>query len=567
MISRPDSTQKRDAFPAQTTAEDVHGPGPSDASGPAPAFPRGTELRLLLLSVATCFAVLAGIHYWAWCPDADLSFDAPYHVTMGDLFNQAATGRTFPWTQLSIWRTHFCDKELGFHALLSAIRRWGALCGYSDGGPPFVFETAVLVSLWTFVFCWVAVRSRVRKLHLFLPLVLLSCPFFTYRLNLVRPHVLSIMLMLATAACLTSPIPKGKRRLFLYLLGIAFAYGHSNPHFILIPVGCWTLIHLKSHRGEALLPCVIAVSGVLTGLIVHPQFPNTLIIWKLQCVDVVLQVLTGSLDLSSPVELRAPTLTHFGQNAAIFVMLAAACVGWWQRRPVCPANASLFLLVGLVCTAGFFLSKRMLEYAVPFTVIALGQLPPSLPGLTPNKRRVGLGIILLLMAGALPWHRHAFASGRAAPPRKFATWAADNLEPGTYICNLLWSDFPTLFYIAPEFRYAYGLDPMFAYAAMGDDYVLLEKYAKGDLPFPSPGELKVLVGTRYVYVSVYGVRVARRLAAAGYGLAYQGTDAWLFDLDTPLIDHGVQPNSEAPEDADLPPPQPGQLPGTETGKP
>lgn len=540
MVTPPDSIQEQDATCAPATpATDLAG-GPDDVSPGTPcALPRGAELRLLLVSAAACFAVLAFIHYWAWCPDADLSFDAPYHVTMADLFGEAAVGKTFPWTQLSVWRTQFYDKELAFHALLLAIRRWGALFGYSGGSPPFVFETAVLVALWTCVFCLVASRAGARRLHLLLPLVLLACPFFTFRLNLVRPHVLSIMLMLTTAGCLVSPMSSRKRLGFLYLLGIAFSYGHSNPHFILIPAGCYTLIHLKQHRLRACIPCAVAVAGVLTGLIVHPQFPNTFVIWKLQCVDVVLQVLRGSLALSSPAELRPPTWAHFSQNAAIFLMLAGACVGWWQRRPKTPQSASLFLLVGIVSTCGFLLSKRMLEYAVPFTVIALGRFPPEIHRLTRTGRRAAVAIIGAYMLILLPWHHRSFASGRAAPPRQFANWAAEHLEPGTYICNFLWSDFPTLFFIAPEYRYAYGLDPMFAYAAMGDDYLLLEKYGKGKLPFPNADELKAIVRTRYVYVSVYGVSIARRMAAAGYAIAYQGTDAWLFDLDAPPIDHGL----------------------------
>ena len=504
-------------------------------------------MYVLLLSAGT----MAYIHLRAWHPDSDISFDSPYHVTMADQFGQMALRRQFPWTQKSLWRTRFYDKELAFHAVLMSIRRWAGLFGYDGDSPPFVLETSVLLALFVLVFLVVLRREGVRHPFLFIPAVLFFSPFFLLRMNMVRPHVLSVALMLLAGTVLSSPITSRRPLMQLAGLGFALAYCHSNPHLILLPAVCYTLVRWRDEGAKACLPPIAATVGVMLGLTLHPQFPNTFVVWKVQCVDVVLQAATGGIsDMASPVELTRPGLKHVVQNGfpvAALLVLAAVVLRrrTWSQTPFA---LRYYMVLAAFSLAGYLVSKRMMEYGMPYTVMAVAIAYEHHLGTRPLRCHMPPLAVGLLAAGLLvPVHVNVFATARAAIPRGFASWARSQLQPGTYVANLRWDDFPRLFFAAPEYVYSYGLDPMFAYAALGESYLQLERYSRGTVPFPPQAELKDILGSRYVFVSDVSHRVARRMATAGYALAYQGIDGWCFDLDAPSIDHRVEERLEPTE--------------------
>ena len=49
------------------------------------------------------------------------SQDALYHAMMAKLGPAVYAAKEFPWTQMSVWKDHFADKELLYHAGLNII--------------------------------------------------------------------------------------------------------------------------------------------------------------------------------------------------------------------------------------------------------------------------------------------------------------------------------------------------------------------------------------------------------------------------------------------------------------
>lgn len=531
----------------------VDNPAQVENGNPDLALTAESETRIGLWltvgAVAFVLLVLGLLHAWTTQPDGSLSNDAPYHIAMADLFGQAALGRTFPWTQRSIWRDHFYDKELGFHFLLMVVRRWAGLFGYRGDAPPFLLEDFSLIAAWLAVFLWALWRVGIRQPYVFVPLAVLAVPLFTYRLNLIRPHVLSSALMVATAVLLC-PARRGEPSLFrtrfmpFFALGILFAYCYSNPHFVLVPTVLYAVVFVRAQGRSALLPAVGALAGVLAGFVVHPQFPNTFIIWKIQCVDVVWQALTGAVsDLTTAVEVGRPTRRMLAENGILFLMAAigAGSAVWEWRRGTLSEAGRLFALLAVLTACGVVLSQRVIEYAVPFTVMAVALAYDARFGTrgTVFHARAFVAVILVCLA-LLPLQRRYFSEEPHVPmPRQFAEWCRVRLPPGTCIANLFWDDFPRLFFTAPEYRYTYAMDPMFGYAADPVNYPRLEAMCAGKIDFPPGPELQRLLGARLVYVSPGCASTARRMAAARYALPYQGLDGWCFDLEAPPVDHSV----------------------------
>ena len=97
------------------------------------------------------------------------------------------------------------------------------------------------------------------------------------------------------------------------------------------------------------------------------------------------------------------------------------------------------------------------------------------------------------------------------------------------VANLAWSDFPVLFYSAPQFRYLMGIDPFFAYHRMPERVTRLERFRTGQLRL-SPSELAELCGAQLAFISTYGASLSKQMYEDGYFILYQGPDGWLFDL-------------------------------------
>ena len=479
-----------------------------------------------------------------WYPDRDVSLDGPYHIAMADLFGQVAWRRTFPATYMSVWATHFADKELGFHFLLCSLRRWAGLFGYRGTAPPFILESACLL-LGFLVACAAALKALgVRQGFVFLPLLLFGFPFFTLRVGLVRPHCISIILMVLTAALLTEAVDLKRQMWRLALLGMLFSTFHSNPHFILFPAGCYALVALPERGSRALLPAGAALLGVIAGLTLHPQFPNTFIIWKIQCIDGLVQTLVHRVpEMLPPEELLPPSTAIVLSNLALPVLAALALATALiraRRGHGIPVALRLFLLLSLLSTAGFFVSRRLIEYAVPFTVLAAALGYRDLFGTRPLRFHVACLTGTLALGVALtPCHVGYLSQGGVPIPRQFAAWARERLPPGARIANFRWDDFAHLFFAAPEYCYSYGIDPQFAYAANPEGYRRIERIFGRYEPLPTGQELRQLLGARLMFVSIRHHPLARYLAQGGIALAYQGVDGWCFDLEAPPVDHRI----------------------------
>ncbi len=470
------------------------------------------------------------------------SFDAYYHIRMADLGPGFYTASEFPGMALSVWREHFSDKELLFHLILTAVRRTGSWFGLSASAP---FHLPALLFAWLVVvsFVYTAVRLGGRsRLWLFAGLLAGVSPFFTHRILLLRPHSLSIALMLLACALLNEiRTPRALWR--PVLLGFLFAWAHSNPHFVLLPAAVFGLLRAGKRPLLGVLLPVACLAGILLGYTLHPQFPNTFLIWKIQCVDVLLQSLGGSAPVALGDELSPPSLLWWLKNSAVVVLavLNLAAFETLRRRRRLTSPLVAVQALSLVFLLGAVLGQRAMEYACPYTILSLCLNLNALSRLHPFRDRAAsrpavwfcpvlLGLCLALAGG---YRYRALRSVRIDPFTDFGAWVrAAGLPPGTDVVNLVWHEFPLLFYAAPHLRYSFGLDPMFAYAYRPEVYEELSAFRTGTRSLP-PRRLAKLTGARFLFLSTASRRLAEALFKQDFACVYQGRDGWLFDLLRP----------------------------------
>jgi hypothetical protein len=499
---------------------------------------RRLHLILLFLSVLAAFGLLGARRIGGLDPGWELEGDAFYHVAMADRAPGGCIQRTFPATDASLWKERFYDKELLYHLILGAVRGAESLVRSNARAPfhgPALFFTLVLLVVFAHAcrrtdepWAWVWI----------LPLAALS-PTFANRSAMLRPHVLAVALMILAAHAFLRT--QERRRLWVpALFGFLFAYAYSNPHFVLGPALVAGAMRWRSDRSLAWGIPGATLAGLVCGMLLHPQAPNTFILWKVQCVDVPLAALRGRSEVDLGAELLPPTARWLVRNAAVPFLaslnaLVAARIVLAARRNPLSRDASYFLALQTLAIPGFFLSHRVIEYAVPFTLLASAalwrELREDLPGVGPRGglfRASYLAVALALPAVALPltWNYRAEACREFGA---YGRWASRNLPDGTLVANLGWEDFPRLYQAAPHCRYLVGLDPMFGYVYRPRVILGLLRFKREEVLYP-PEKLRQLTGADYAFVSAAQPVAGIMTRSLGYVPLFTGEEGFVFDL-------------------------------------
>jgi hypothetical protein len=324
---------------------------------------------LLIASTLISFALLIFLRISNVYPGADYGVDVYYHVKAGDLFPYFATTKVFPWTEMSVWKTHFYDKELGFHLIIYILRHIAALLGISSQAP-FNF---VSICFSGFILCMFSVWGyfKCRKSAFILaPLLVFISPVFIQKLIIIRPALISIILFSITIFILISESSFKRKIFYIFIMGWLYALCYSVPHIILLPLFIYFISRLfrKGTKGNLkyiLFPCFGAI-GILVGLTIHPQFPNTYLNWYIQGFQVVLKMFgLSSSEVGLGSGMLAPSASVIRQNILVFILLLINVVLFWACRKKDEKKVFLILLQ-LVVVIGYFFSKRFIRILPDF---------------------------------------------------------------------------------------------------------------------------------------------------------------------------------------------------------
>lgn len=499
-------------------------------------------LVLLAVSFVIAISIFAYVRSYDLYPGQDFDNDVYYHIKAGDLFPYFSTTKEFSWTEMSVWKTNFYDKELGFHGVIFLLRKFSEISGLSMN-PPFNFIDIFLVSIVLLIFSWGA-YCYCRKMSLLAPLLLVSIsPLFLTRLALVRPHLISIIFFLLVTYLVMTDL-KLKAKCFLsFLLAWVYAYCYSSPQLILIPLFVYALTHIIHNRSSNslysifLVPCGIA--GIFTSLLLHPQFSNSLTLWYIQGFDVIKTMLQiNKAKIGIGYELLPPGIDFIKQNILIFILLAIDIILFVLNKER-TEKLKFIIFLQTPLTLGFIFSIRFIEYAVPIGVLGFAYsinnfCPRSeawsfIPKISYLRAQAVLGVITLLVM--IPVGSTFLANQtRLIPLYDFVQWVSGNLKKGTYIGLLNWGDFPRIFYLTQDYRMSGALDPMFSYYAYPERTEKIEMFRMGIKRINS-SELKEAFGTNLVYASKYDHMPVMYLLDHGARLVYYDKEGCLLDLN------------------------------------
>ncbi len=454
------------------------------------------------------FPYLAGIFlaagivfvFYSVCPNAVGISDDFYHTRIAVQGWNTYSAKTFPANTMSIWEKNFADKELGFHVLLDILNRINSGLGLPEY--PFTFCRLTLLGILLAAFCLALYNFNGAAAWLFIPLLFCWQPYFLVRMLQLRPQVLSAALMLI-GAVIFSRAENRKGFVAAFLLCLIYGWSYSNPHFILFPLGAFALAHFlhDKKRGVRLFCCGFA--GLITSLIIHPQFPDNLVLWYVQCVMVVRNMIHfNGIILGGEVMEKGAWLYFSFLNLSLLAGFNLICVIIMlcgRNKKCMDADLAALSVLAFGSFAGIGAAMRAIEYALPFNLLLCSALL--------NRLRIRgkwmIRILCIVSAVALirQWKYNLQDYIRRRPVielREETAFIRKHFPAGTVIGNLNWQDFPALYYHLPEYRTLFGLEPFFSYCVYPERYLIYQAYFyKPRLMLPAE-VLKRVLGTDIV---------------------------------------------------------------------
>ena len=100
---------------------------------------------------------------------------------------------------------------------------------------------------------------------------------------------------------------------------------------------------------------------------------------------------------------------------------------------------------------------------------------------------------------------------------------------GARVVNLDWSDFPPLVFLAPEYEYTWGLDPMFSFTPYPEESKVLGRLSRPAMH--SSWRIRKVFQADYAVLLRRQEYLGRTLQEnCGWQTVYDGPDGWIFKL-------------------------------------
>lgn len=448
-----------------------------------------------VLPLAALTAVVAAAHL-SLAPKV-AGVDGFYHLGhAGRYLRRGLFDTSFPWATQSVIGDLGADLWWGFHMVLVPF-----MAVFSDVALALPVAALTLSLLACAGLYWVLVRHGLPGAGWWTALFFIAVPNVMYRLLMVRPHVLSLVL----ALLLLSFLVRGRARHVL-VISAAIAWLHIGL-FWMAPgvVAAYALARGLEHAAglgmtgsdrQMSVPVPVALVAVLVGTALGVFLrPHPLASIELAWVQIVRLFAEKATHrpLVFAVELRPLPLLEFLRSSWTFLIAWAAALAagaWFALRGrkagqvtddgrarsdahVLPAPERTLFLATTLCAVVFLAltlvsARRALVEFVAFGFLAFPiawrwMVPP------PARRRVTLAALALLVVH-LPWaaRRHELnVTYVARPPDTLedaALWLRANSSEGEVVFHAHWDNFGPLFARDDVNGFLGGMDPIFQYA-------------------------------------------------------------------------------------------------------
>lgn len=406
--------------------------------------------------------------------------DAFYHIKHSWLYRtEGIFQNAFPWAQYSAINRYSADLWYGFHILILPLTLFSDLLrGIALG------ELLVAIAALLLVFCAFK-RLEIKWPVFWLFVFALITADLLYRLNMLRPHPLSLGLALIIFANLAKPARHS--RLWILLASAGFSWLHLSLTWLPILAASAVIVFevLLRQRFDIKKYGAMAI-GLLVGWLLRPNPFGAAKLAYIQVAQLLLEK-QGDLPLRFGRELSPFFLENFIDQHIPLALFFAAALGFWlwlvktKKITGLPTGFRVTVWSSLVLAIifaflTFEVARRSNELLVGFGIIFISSVfshwfavyRPKI-----NRRAIGLTaagiavLVLLIYIPAKAIYRFDSYVPRAISPLRFQdalTWLENNSRAGEIVFNIQWDRFAQFFFWNHSNYYINGMDPIFEYA-------------------------------------------------------------------------------------------------------
>ncbi|MBI2134943.1 hypothetical protein HYU09_03055 [Candidatus Woesearchaeota archaeon] len=380
-----------------------------------------------------------------------IGFDGYYNIKAAEIIKEKGFVKEGIAPENTILNKNYADIQLLFRILLIP---------FTFLGLESVAKTAAILfgAIAFAVFFWFLLENKIRYAFFWSVLYLFTSEALMYRLMLPRQMPLVISLLLLTIYFLQK-----RKYIFLFFTMLAHALLHSSFVFQFIIIIFYIILEKTVSKEFNYKIILYPFLGVIAGFIFSPYFPNNIAMTYLQIFKVNL---VGNLYNA---EWKPWPIFDFIKNNILVLTYFAIIASVIFKRKKINKNELFFLLSALFFLAYTVLSRRMEEYLVPFSIIALALILNDHISISDKNKpfpyiRYGAIIFLMIISGI------NFAILREDIRNNTflhnfedcSAWMADNVPKNSLVFVNAYA-FPYLFFKNSDVKYTHGIDLTYSY--------------------------------------------------------------------------------------------------------
>lgn len=401
-----------------------------------------------LIIVFLVFALLLGIMQFT--VPYIIGFDGYYNIKAAEIIKDKGFVKEGIAPENTILANNYADIQVLFRILLIPFTFLGLEFGAKI--------SAILFGAIAFtVFFWFLAENRIRHAFFWSLLYLFTSEALMYRFMLPRQMPLVISLLLLTVYFL-----RRKKYIYLFFTMLAHALLHSSFVFQFLIVILYFIFERISSKKLNYKIILYPSLGIIAGMIFNPYFPNNIVMAYMQIFKVNL---IGNLYNA---EWKAWTFVESIKNNILVLAYFAVIASVILKTKKIDKNNLFFLTLALFFLAYTALSRRMQEYLVPFSIIALALILNDYIPISKNwlfNKFKYTAIIFLVIASGINFTilKEDIKNNTFLYNFENCTdWINNNVQKNSLVFVNAYS-FPYLFFKDSDARYTHGIDLTYSY--------------------------------------------------------------------------------------------------------
>jgi hypothetical protein len=377
-----------------------------------------------------------------------LEADTYFHFALSKMTAEQGIVKSLVQLEDIGWNTFFVDKEFLFHQYTSlAFRIWG------ESG--VVFSCQLLAAAILTIMVFVSTNFCSKAIAFLLTVLCILNVNFIYRLVLVRPHLLGILLALIILQGLLS---KNK-----WVLGISSMLFPLAYHAFYIPIMFMGAFLLTARFKNIKFIIFFGILPIIVGLLVNPYFPGNIVLAYMH-LKIAFSQGASYVGLDTKSKGFVSSMDCVGPYIVLFSFLV------FKIKNAFKENVELvaLLLISLILCILYFSSPRTLEYLIPVTAILSASTIAYFRGKVTRYPQI---LCLLLLAISVRYIGHFSIRARVTNERSNDMLSLvsklPNDKPGK-VFNCEWENGAYIFYARPNLKLIDLLDPNFIFLHNAD---------------------------------------------------------------------------------------------------